>query len=336
VQHRNIWVFAEKSDEIHPVVFELLTEGRRLSRALGEELGCVIFGSPDREEIKRLASFGASAIITIPACDEAVSTAVETGVEASVEASAELLCSAVREMKPAILLAGATSFGRTLMPLVAVKLKTGLTADCTQLDIDVERGILLQTRPAFGGNILATIECAGSRPQMSTVRPHVFKMKAMEKHVRPEIVEYRANKPAVRISRVIQRVLEDTMVDISMSDVIVAGGRGLGRPDGFDLMEKLARKLGGVVGASRGVVDLGWISAAHQVGQTGHTVSPRLYVACGISGAIQHLAGMKGSDIIFAVNEDPDAPIFEVADYGIVGDLYEVVPGIIEELNAGD
>jgi electron transfer flavoprotein alpha subunit len=324
-EHRNIWVYVEhREEEIHPVTFELLTKGRELSDTLGERLVCVALGEVSESMRRELQAFGAQEII----CIETDSVSAR-----SYEALSGLLFQAVQEERPAVLLAGATATGRTIMPLVAVKAGTGLTADCTELSIDGERKILLQTRPAFGGNILATIECASTRPQMATVRPHVLPMKPCGQPPEARLIRRRYPLQSGRVSEVIETFIEEGRLDISLSDVVVAGGRGLGKAEGFRLLERLAYKLGGVVGASRGAVDLGWISAVHQVGQTGHTVSPRLYIACGISGAVQHLAGMKGADTILAINEDPEAQIFSVADYGIVGDLYEVIPRMLEEMD---
>jgi len=326
--YRNIWVFVERSgDTIHPVTFELLSKGRDLKRDLDEALVCVALGSVRENVRKQLQRYGAEEIVVVSMGEEA---------QQSYELMAELLYSVVNEMKPSIILAGATSVGRTLMPLVAVKASTGLTADCTELAIDPERKILLQTRPAFGGNILATIECAQRKPQMATVRPHVMKMEECTDPPNTTVTEKHYPVHLERVSEILETVIEQGRVDISLSDIVVAGGRGLGKADGFRLLEKLAERLGGVIGASRGAVDLGWISSTHQVGQTGHTVSPRLYIACGISGAVQHLAGMKGSETILAINEDPDAQIFGNADYGIVGDLYEVIPRILEEMDGLD
>jgi electron transfer flavoprotein alpha subunit len=324
-EHRNVWVYVEHRDgEIHPVTFELLTRGRELSDALGERLVCVALGEVSSAMRRELQRFGAREIISIE---------LDAGSARSFEALSWFLYRAVKEEKPAILLAGATTTGRTIMPLVAVKAGTGLTADCTELAIDAQRRILLQTRPAFGGNILATIECVHTRPQMATVRPHVLPMHACTENTEARLVRRRYPPYAGRVSEIMDTVIEGGHVDISLSDVIVAGGRGLGKAEGFQLLERLAEKFGGAVGASRGAVDLGWISAVHQVGQTGHTVSPRLYIACGISGAVQHLAGMKGAETILAINEDPEAQIFNVADYGIVGDLYEVIPRMLEEMH---
>jgi len=323
-QYSGVWVFVEKwTDGIQPVSFELLSTARDLSDKLGEKLFALCFGDTDGAQIKALARYGADGIIIV---------SLEQELLNNPEVIARYFSTAVREERPSVVLAGATALGRTMMPIVAAQIRTGLTADCTELAVDTRRKILLQTRPAFGGNVLATIECAVSRPQMATVRPHVFKMKKCPNAGKPTIEHKSYSVPERRIAHVLETMLEDQSLDITASDIIVSGGRGLGRAEGFELLERLAGKLGGVVGASRGAVDLGWISSAHQVGQTGHTVNPKLYLACGISGAVQHLAGMRGSDMIIAVNEDPDAPIFEAADYGIVGDLYEVIPKILEEM----
>lgn len=332
---KELWVFAERwHGEIHPVTYELLTKGRELltcggrpdKKQLGgdrENLVAVVFGKVTPDEKKTLGAYGAGRVISLLGSE---------GDSGTYIGKAHLLVSVLQECRPSILLAGATATGRTIMPLVAVKLRTGLTADCTELEIDPERGVLLQTRPAFGGNVLATIECAQMRPQMATVRPHVFRMKKEKTSQAAQVTEKRYPSRIQQPFRIIEKIVEEEMFDITGAKVVVAGGRGLSRKEGFSLLERLAEKLGGVVGASRGAVDLGWIGAAHQVGQTGHTVTPILYVACGISGAVQHLAGMKGSETIIAINEDPEAPVFEVADYGIVGDLYEMIPKIIERI----
>jgi electron transfer flavoprotein alpha subunit len=320
-----LWVLVERREkEIHPVVFELLTKGRALKELLSESMAAVCVGKIKESEKHALSAYGADRVLVLHG------KFGESGYSHDYTETAELLCHAVRESRPSILLAGATFFGRSVMPLVAVRLETGLTADCTGLDIDPERKILLQTRPAFGGNILATIECASKRPQMATVRPHVFEMARAQKRRDITIEERHYEVSSASSIQVLETIIEKEKLDIAEADVIVSGGRGLGSSEGFGLLERLAIKLGGVVGASRGAVDLGWIDSSHQVGQTGHTVNPKLYIACGISGAIQHLAGMKGSETIIAINDDPDAPIFETADYGIVGDLYEIVPKIIE------
>ncbi|UCB45898.1 MAG: electron transfer flavoprotein subunit alpha/FixB family protein [Spirochaetota bacterium] len=323
----DLWVFVEKrEEEINPVVFELLAKGCLLNEHLSGSVIAACIGKLKVSQRDMLSSYGAEKVISLFGEEEA-----SHGSYDYIEI-AELLYAAVKESKPSILLAGATFLGRSVMPLLAVKLGTGLTADCTELEVDPERNILLQTRPAFGGNILATIECAVKRPQMATVRPHVFGMDMVRRACKIEIEKRHYNVSGISPLKVLETVIEKEKFDITESEVVVSGGRGLGASAGFGLLEKLAHKLNGVVGASRGAVDLGWISNSHQVGQTGHTVNPRLYIACGISGAIQHLAGMKGSETIIAINEDPDAPIFEIADYGIVGDLYEILPKIIERL----
>jgi electron transfer flavoprotein alpha subunit len=229
---------------------------------------------------------------------------------------------------------GATNNGRDLGPRVSCRLNTGLTADCTALDIDEESGNVAWTRPAFGGNLMATILCPDHRPQIGTVRPGVFK-KSEAVEGKAEIIKEDIHVPADRIRTQILEVLKemgDEKVDLEGAEIIVSGGRGVGGPDGFEPIRALAKELGATVGASRAAVDAGWIGHAHQVGQTGKTVGPKLYIACGISGAIQHLAGMSGSDCIVAINKDPDAPIFDVADYGVVGDLFEVLPILTEEI----
>jgi len=322
--YSGVWVFVEKgSGGVNPVSFELLSKARELSNALGVELTAMCIGDTDAVQTASLAEYGADKILVV---------SLENDLLNNPEVMARHFSAAINEKKPSVVLAGATSFGRTMMPIIAAEIKTGLTADCTELAVDTERKILLQTRPAFGGNVLATIECTESRPQMATVRPHVFKLKKTNPSKKPAVELKSFSIPEKRVATVLETIYENETLDISASDIIVSGGRGLGRADGFELLQRLANKLGATLGASRGAVDLGWISPAHQVGQTGHTVNPKLYVACGISGAIQHLAGMRGSDMIVAINEDPDAPIFEAADYGIVGNLYEVIPKILEEM----
>jgi electron transfer flavoprotein alpha subunit len=238
--------------------------------------------------------------------------------------------------EPSIVLYGATNNGRDVGPRVACALKTGLTADCTGLDIDEETRLLLSTRPAFGGNLMACIACPDHRPQMSTVRPGVFKKPVQDGNRAGEIVreDIHIAPEQVRVT-LVERIREVAeAVNLEEAEVIVSGGRGLKSAENFALIRELADAMGGVVGASRAAVDAGWIPHAHQVGQTGRTVAPKIYVAVGISGAIQHLAGMSGSDTIIAINRDPEAPIFGVADYGIVGDLFEVVPALVQEIRS--
>jgi electron transfer flavoprotein alpha subunit len=250
------------------------------------------------------------------------------------ESYARVLSALIREYKPEIVLTGATSIGRALIPRVAIEIETGLTADCTGLEIDTESRLLLQTRPAFGGNIMATIVCRDHRPQMATVRHKVMKELERDDSRNGEIIK-KDFPEEVFFSRtkLLNSVEEATdLVNITEADIIVSGGKGLGKAENFTIIEELAKVLGGAVGASRATVDAGWIPYSHQVGQTGKTVCPKLYIACGISGAIQHLAGMQSSETIIAINKDPEAPIFKVATYGIVGDLFEVVPQLIKKL----
>jgi electron transfer flavoprotein alpha subunit len=236
--------------------------------------------------------------------------------------------------KPEIVLCGATNIGRSLIPRVAVQIGTGLTADCTGLDIDKETGFLLQTRPAFGGNIMATIITANNRPQMATVRHKVMKEAFPDDTKKGQIIKVDLSKQdyfsRTKLLNFVEEI-EET-VNLTEADIIVSGGRGIKGPENFSLIKDLAKALGGAVGASRAAVDSGWIPYSHQVGQTGKTVCPKVYVACGISGAIQHLVGMQSSDVIIAINKDPDAPIFKVASYGIVGDLLTVIPEIIKQI----
>ena len=230
---------------------------------------------------------------------------------------------------------GATNVGRDMGPRLSCRLKTGLTADCTAVDYDEETGNIAWTRPTFGGNLLAVIMCPAHRPQIGTVRPGVFKKGERKPENQPEIIREAISVKPERIRTRLVEVLKEAgagSVNLENAEIIVSGGRGIGGPKGFELLQELAELLGGEVGASRAAVDSDWIGHVHQVGQTGKTVGPKLYIACGISGAIQHVAGMSGSDTIVAINKDPDAPIFNIADYGIVGDLYTVIPALIREI----
>ena len=239
----------------------------------------------------------------------------------------------INEHRPEIVLAGATPIGRSFVPRVAARIRTGLTADCTSLSVDKETGNLLQVRPAFGGNIMATILCPNNRPQMATVRPRVMKRGQYDTNRTGEIISIKTDGITSR-TKVIESVKEvsDVTVNLQEADIIVSGGRGLGDPKGFAVLTELAELFGGAVGSSRAAVDEGWIPYRHQVGQTGKTVCPKIYFACGISGAVQHLVGMQSSDIIIAINRNPEAPIFNMATFGIVGDLYEIVPLLIKKI----
>jgi len=321
---RDVWVFAEVEDgRINPVVLELLGEGRRLADALDERLCAVLLGSNVRGLAGALVAGGADRVLV------ADRTALACFQD---EPFAAVLADLVRRHRPAILLCGATTVGRSLIPRVAILTGAGLTADCTGLAIDPKTRRLLQTRPAFGGNIFATIECPSARPQMATVRPKVMKPLMADPARRGEVQleEVAAALLAARAMRIGHTPEVSGTARIAEADVIVAGGRGMQKAENFRLLEKLALALGGGVGATRAVVDAGWMPYSHQIGQTGQTVCPRLYIACGISGQIQHLAGMSSSGIIVAINKDPDAPIFKTATYGIVGDAVTLVPMLTE------
>jgi electron transfer flavoprotein alpha subunit len=301
----------------------LLGAGRKLADQLGVSLSAVLIGNNMESAAQTLISYGADNIYLVD--DPSVALFND-------ESYADIFVQLIKKYKPEIVLMGATTYGRSLAPRVASRLNTGLTADCTGLEIDLEKRLLMQTRPAFGGNLMATIICPNHRPQMSTVRPKVMKPLDQDTSrkgviISPEITIIKDTK--VKVLDVVNTLTET--VNLTEADIIVSGGRGMGDPKNFALVEELARVLGGAVGASRATVDSGWIDYSHQVGQTGKTVAPKIYIACGISGAIQHLAGMSSSDIIIAINKNPDAPIFKVATYGIVGDVLEVLPALISE-----
>ena len=326
--YRGVWVFAERQDgEIRGVGYELLSKGRELADALNTELCAVCFGH-NLDGVEQLAACGADRVYLID--DPSLASQQE-------EVYAAELVRLIRERRPEIVLAGATSFGRAFFPRVAAVLKTGLTADCTGLDIDTEKRLLLQTRPTFGGNIMATIICQTKRPQMSTVRPRVFKRNTPDTSREATIIRVDFDKERVTARTKLVDFVKDLTEKVKLedADIIVSGGRGLGKPENFDIIRELADALGAAVGSSRPPVDDGWIPYSHQVGQTGKTVCPKLYIACGISGAVQHLAGMQTTDMIVAINDDPEAPIFEVATYGLVGDLFRIVPLLTEKLKGG-
>ena len=322
--YKDVWVFGEQKNGVPAnVALELLGEGRKLADSLNVKLCAVLLGENMEAAAKSLVSYGADRVYLVD--DPSLKNFND-------ESYADIFVQLISRYKPEIVLLGATTYGRSLGPRVSSRLNTGLTADCTKLEIDPEKRILLQTRPAFGGNLMATIICPNHRPQMSTVRPKV--MKALEPDlsrsgeiIRPEIVIPEDVK--VKVTDVVSTLCEK--VNLTEADIIVSGGRGLGDPKNFALIEELARVLGGAVGASRATVDAGWIEYSHQVGQTGKTVGPKVYFACGISGAVQHLAGMSSSDTIIAINKNPEAPIFKVATFGIVGDVLEVLPALIGE-----
>jgi electron transfer flavoprotein alpha subunit len=322
--YKGVWVFAEqRKGAVASVAFELLGAGRRLAGELGVELSSVLLGA-DESQAQELIRWGADRVYH---CDNPAFKNFND------EPCARVLSSLIDEHKPEIVLAGATPIGRSFIPRVAARLRTGLTADCTSLEIDKETKNLQQIRPAFGGNIMAAILCPNNRPQIATVRPRVMKRNEYSESRTGEVLKVKANDLNSN-TKVIETVKEVSglAVNLQEADIIVSGGRGLGDPRGFEMLTELAELLDGTVGASRAAVDEGWIPHRHQVGQTGKTVCPKLYIACGISGAVQHLVGMQSSDIIIAINKNPDAPIFGVATYGIVGDVYEIVPLLIKNL----
>ena len=325
-QFKDVWVFAEqRQGTLTPVVVELLGEGRKLADKLDVKLCALLVGSNVKDLIQTLIHYGADRVYCVD--NELLEKYTTDGYSKAV-------CIAVESYKPEIIMMGATHIGRDLAPRIASKLNTGLTADCTGLEIDPEDGKLRQTRPAFGGNLMATIICPETRPQMCTVRPGVMDKAIKDTNRSGETIEIEVDISQKDIrTKVLEIVkIKRDMIPLTDADVIVSGGMGIKNAEGFKMLKELADVLGGTLGASRATVDAGWIDKSRQVGQTGTTVRPKLYIACGISGAIQHLAGMQDSGMIVAINTNPNAPIFEVADYGIVGDVYEVVPQLIELL----
>ena len=328
-ENKNLWVLVETKEDGSAVNvgLELLNPGRKMADTLGGNLVAVIIGEEVAKAKEEVKDHGVDAIIT---CEGEIYKEYNTDVYAH---AVEKL---VEKYSPNTILIGATNQGRDLGPRVAARLHTGLTADCTELGVDAETGNVQWTRPAFGGNLMAQILCPDSRPQMGTVRPGVFSKEAFGRKDNIEEIEDNIEYTGEIRTKILNFIPRDEgeEVDLAGAEFIVSGGRGLGEAANFKLIEDLAEALGGTVGSSRAAVDAGWISHSHQVGQSGKTVGPKVYVAVGISGAIQHLAGINASDTIVAINKDPDAPIFDVADYGIVGDLFEIVPAITEKLKA--
>lgn len=327
VNSNDLWVFIEtKTDgSAKKVGLELLNPGKDMAGKQGGSLTAVVIGNHVDPAVKAVSAYGADKIIVVEG---------EEYQDYSTDAYTAVLEQLAKKYGPSSMLIGATNNGRDLGPRIACRLKTGLTADCTSLDIDEETGNVAWTRPAFGGNLMATIMCPDHRPQLGTVRPGVFKLPDMTVG-NPEIIreDIHVNKDDIR-TRILELIneIDAEIIDLEGAQIIVSGGRGVKGPEGFAPVKALAEVLGATVGASRAAVDTGWISHGHQVGQTGKTVGPKLYIACGISGAIQHLAGMSSAEVVIAINKDPEAPIFGVADYGIVGDLFEVLPVLTEEI----
>lgn len=349
--YKNVWVYTEqRGGKLMNVALELVGEGHRLSREISPDskVCAVLIGSKVDHLIDELYAYGADVVYS---ADDPLLEKYTT------DGYTKVLTDAINDHKPEIVIFGATHIGRDLAPRVAARLDTGLTADCTRLDIDtgnymdyletyttaslvgLERNDgnkgLKQTRPAFGGNLMATIVCPRTRPQMATVRPGVMDKLEKKDGAKGELIKLDVRLSASDIEVEVLEIVKAAKEIVSLTDakIICSGGRGLGDASGFELIKQFASTVGGVVGASRAAVDSGWIDHSHQVGQTGTTVKPNIYFACGISGAIQHQAGMQTSDIIIAINKNPEAPIFEIADYGIVGDLFKVIPEIISQWN---
>ncbi|MCL4294818.1 MAG: electron transfer flavoprotein subunit alpha/FixB family protein [Anaerolineae bacterium] len=328
--NKRIWVYLEQEEgQAHPVSWELLGAAQRLAVDVpGSVVEGVLLGDNVAHIAEEAFRYGASRVYLIddPVLDVYRNLPYGFGIS-----------NLVQKYQPEIFLVGATTLGRGLASVIATRVQTGLTADCTELTIDPDKKILAATRPTFGGNLMATILCQKQRPQMATVRPRVLPTPQPLPQASGELIREPLGmseaEVAVKLVRFMPADTEER-INLEYADVIVSGGRGVGDPAGFKLLEELAGLLGGVVGASRPVVDAGWVSYAHQVGQTGKTVRPKLYIAAGISGAIQHRVGMSGSNFILAINSDPQAPIFQVADLGLVGDLYQVIPELINQVKS--
>ena len=323
--YKGIWVFIEqKNGKIQSVAYELLGKAQELSKKLNCQVSGVLIGNNLKDQLDEVIWHGADNIYLVEAPEIA---------NFQDEPYTRILVELVKKYKPEILLCGATNIGRSLISRVAINIKAGLTADCTGLDIDPDKKILLQTRPAFGGNIMATIISPNFRPQMATVRHKVMQPMEPDKKRKGKII--RENFPSslyasrTKLLDIVEEI--ESLVNLAEADIIVSGGRGMGGPENFKLLEELAHALGAAVGSSRAAVDAGWMPYSHQVGQTGRTVAPKIYFACGISGQIQHLVGMQSSKIIVAINKDPEAPIFKVATYGIVGDLFQIIPALTKK-----
>ena len=329
-EYKGVWVYAEQRDgELQKIGLELLGKAREIADGLNEELTAILLGNNMDEVAKELLAYGADKVIYVE--DEKLA-------HFTTDACTEALCELINTDKPEMMLVGATYLGRDLGPRVAARVETGLVADCTALATEEETGNLMMTRPAFGGNIMATIMCTEHRPQMATVRPGVFDMSAKdESRVDASKIDKRSADFSDSVNRIkvldVVKELKDT-VDLTEAEFIVSGGRGVGSAENFKQLEELAHALGGTVAGSRASIDNGWLDHALQVGQTGKTVRPLVYVACGISGAIQHLAGMQDSDYVIAINKDADAPIHGVANLSLVGDLNKLVPEFTAQLKA--
>ena len=323
--YKDVWVFCEqKKGIVQSVSYELLGEGKKLAKKLNCKLCAVLLGENIKEKANELFERGVDIVYLVD------SPHLKYYQD---DPYSKVLVEVINEHKPEVVLCGASTIGRSLISRVAVKINAGLTADCTGLDIDPKEKLLLQTRPAFGGNIMATIITPNHRPQMATVRHKVMQEAGIEKGRKGTIIEKQYSEEILSTRTKLIDIVEEIeeTVNLAEADIIVSGGRGVGGPENFNIIRELALTVGGAVGASRSAVDADWIPYSHQVGQTGKTVCPKIYIACGISGQIQHLIGMQSSKIIVAINKDPDAPIFKVATYGIVADLFEIVPALTKK-----
>ena len=323
-KYKGIWFFAETKDgSISPVSYEMLSACLKIKEKLNQEISGVLFGKDVSSLASQLIKRG---------CDNVYVVENEKLENFKEQTFASTFSKLITKYKPNIVIAAATMIGRSFIPSVAAKIKTGLTADCTDIDIDEETGLLVQTRPTFGGNLMARIICKYHRPQMATIRPKIFSPAEVIDGKEGNIIEENIEVEDDGNVEILEREKVENVVDLQEAEIIVSGGRGMKGPENFNILRELSSLLGGAVGASRAAVDSGWIPYPHQVGQTGKTVKPKIYIACGISGAIQHLAGMQTSDFIIAINKDREAPIFKVANLGIVGDLFEVVPLVIKKI----
>lgn len=325
---KDVYVFAEQRDgELQKVGIELVGEAKKLAADLGQQVVAILLGSEVKDKAKVLIAHGADKVVVV---DDPI--LAEYVTEPYTKAITEI----IKEKDPEIVLYGASSIGRDLAPRVSARIHTGLTADCTSLAIDEDTKLLMMTRPAFGGNIMATIVCENFRPQMATVRPGVMKALEADESRTGEVEDFVVAFTDADMNVKIREVVKTThkSVDITEAKILVSGGRGVGSAEGFKDLEVLAETLDGEVAASRAAVDSGWISNDRQVGQTGKTVRPELYLACGISGAIQHAAGMENSELIIAINRDEDAAIFDIADLGIVGDIKKILPKLNDAIKA--
>ena len=326
---KDVWVFVECfKDQPKSVGLELLGQGRKLAEGLKQDLCAVVIGNDTKEAVKAAGEYGADKIYVVEGAEYE---------DYSADAYGNVFLKLCEKYQPNTILVGATVNGRDLGSKIAVSLRTGLTADCTALSVDEETGNVVWERPAFGGNLYAQILCSETRPQMGTCRPGAFKKPEKNPDNKPVVIREEISTPAQEIrTKVIDfiKACEDNDIRLDEAEIIVSGGRGMKSAENFSVLKELADALCGTVGCSRAAVDAGWMPQSKQVGQTGATVSPKIYFACGISGAVQHVAGMSESGTIIAINKDETAPIFEVADYCIIGDLFEVVPALVKELKA--